>query len=544
MYLKNKSSELRKKFSSKEIIRIVGAHDGLGAKLISESNFDGVWASGLEISASHGLPDANILTMTEYLERSSEMNEASNLPVIADCDTGYGNVNNVIYLVEKYEQKGIAGICIEDKLFPKTNSFIEGRQELATVDEFSGKIRAAKNTQKNRDFMVIARVEALIAGWGMDEALYRARKYVEAGADAILIHSKKKDPNEIIDFCKKFKNQVPVVVVPTTYIYFNEKQMKKLGIKMVIYANHILRTTIKSVSENLNLLRSKGQLSYIENKIAPLKKVFNLQGQDILKDNEKNYLPVKNSKIKVIIPAAGGPPSFVNSKKNRKVDEFIYDNYPIGLLKINEKSILDRTIESCKKLELNNIDVIVGYKSEKFDNIKNIKLIKNKNFNNTTQLESIKLSLKKNIEAVVVYADIIFEPAIVQRLISSESDVTLAINIKSNETSKFADMVSVEEKFAREGRILTLHRKHKIKKVEKNHSMSDFNFEFIGISYFSQKAVNELIKITSTKKNIDFNDAINLLIKKKLKVTGLEVSSGWSEIRNKDQYKFAKNFFK
>ena len=136
--------------------------------------------------------------MTEYLERSSEMNEASNLPVIADCDTGYGNVNNVIYLVEKYEQKGIAGICIEDKLFPKTNSFIEGRQDLASVEEFSGKIRAAKNTQKNKDFMVIARIEALIAGWGMEEALHRAKKYVEAGADAILIHSKKRTQKKLL----------------------------------------------------------------------------------------------------------------------------------------------------------------------------------------------------------------------------------------------------------------------------------------------------------------------------------------------------------
>ena len=409
MYLRNKSFEFKKKFLSKGIVRTVGAHDGLGAKLIAEANFDAVWASGLEISASHGLPDANILTMTEYLERASEMNEASNLPVIADCDTGYGNVNNVIYLVEKYEQKGIAGICIEDKLFPKTNSFIEGRQELATVEEFVGKIRAAKNTQKTKEFIVIARVEALIAGWGMEEALFRANKYTEAGADAILIHSKKKEPTEIINFCKKFKNKVPVVVVPTTYIYFNEVQMKKLGIKMVIYANHVLRTTIQSVSENLNLLRKKGQLSFIENKIAPLKKVFNLQGQDILKDNEKNYLPRKNSKLKVIIPAAGAPPPLNSKIKKRKVDDFIYKNYPVALLKINNKSILERIIESCKKLQLNNIEVITGYKAEKFEFQKDIKFIKNKKYLKTTQIESINLSLKKNTETLVIFSDIIFE---------------------------------------------------------------------------------------------------------------------------------------
>ena len=206
MFIENKCKKFKSLFK-KKLIRIVGAHDGLGAKLIGEAGFDGVWASGLEISASYGLPDANILTMTEYLERAVEMNEATSLPVIADCDTGYGNVNNVIYMVEKYEKAGIAAICIEDKLFPKVNSFIEGRQDLADIDEFCGKIRAVKNTQKNPDFMVIARVEALIAGWGMKEALKRANAYSESGADAILIHSKKKDKKEILEFCKKFKKK-------------------------------------------------------------------------------------------------------------------------------------------------------------------------------------------------------------------------------------------------------------------------------------------------------------------------------------------------
>jgi len=343
----------------------------------------------------------------------------------------------------------------------------------------------------------------------MEEALFRANKYVEAGADAILIHSKKKEPNEIISFCKKFKNRVPVVVVPTTYINFSENHMKRLGIKVVIYANHVLRTTIKSVLENLTLLRSKGQLSSIENKIAPLKKVFSLQGQDILKDNEKNYLPIKNSNVKVIIPAAGSPPPKNFQKKDRKVDDFIYQNYPVALLKINNKTILERIIEACKKLQLNNIDVITGYKSELFSNFKGVTFLNNKKFEKTNQLGSIKLSLNKNMNNLIIFSDIIFEPDIAQRLISSESDVTLAINAKSNETSNFADMVYVEKNEAKEGRVLTLHRKHKIKKIGKQLDHINYNFEFIGISYFSIKAVRELIKILNRNKKIDFNKAIN-----------------------------------
>src|SRR3989338_5782969 len=179
----HKAKALRELFRSKPLLRIVGAHDGLGVKLIEKNGFDGIWASGLEISTSYGVPDANILTMTEYLHAASVMNEASSLPVICDCDTGYGNASNVIHMIKKYEAAGLAAVVIEDKTFPKVNSFVPGRQNLAPMEEFMGKIEAAKNTQANPEFMVFARVEALIAGWGMEEAVRRAVAYAKAGAD-------------------------------------------------------------------------------------------------------------------------------------------------------------------------------------------------------------------------------------------------------------------------------------------------------------------------------------------------------------------------
>ena len=123
-----KSKNLKNIFDNNSLVRIVGAHDGITAKLISRAGFEGVWASGLEISASYGVPDANILTMTQYLERAVEMNDASSLPVISDCDTGYGNVNNVIHMIESYERSGISAVCIEDKIFPKVNSFFGNKQ--------------------------------------------------------------------------------------------------------------------------------------------------------------------------------------------------------------------------------------------------------------------------------------------------------------------------------------------------------------------------------------------------------------------------------
>ena len=183
-----KTKKLRNLFRDKELVRIMGAHSGLSAKLVEDAGFDGVWASGLEVSTSAAVPDASILTMTDYLDKSIEMNDAIEIPIITDCDTGYGNSSNVIRLVEKLESAGIAGISLEDKMFPKVNSLFEGRQELAPIGDFVGKILAAKNTQKDSDFMVIARVEALIAGWGMEEAILRSKEYERAGADAILIH--------------------------------------------------------------------------------------------------------------------------------------------------------------------------------------------------------------------------------------------------------------------------------------------------------------------------------------------------------------------
>ena len=547
MFIENKCKKFKNLFK-KKLIRIVGAHDGLGAKLIGEAGFDGVWASGLEISASYGLPDANILTMTEYLERAVEMNEATSLPVIADCDTGYGNVNNVIYMVEKYEKAGIAAICIEDKLFPKVNSFIEGRQDLADIEEFCGKIRAVKNTQKNPDFMVIARVEALIAGWGMKEALKRANAYSESGADAILIHSKKKDNKEILEFCKKFKKRKPLVVVPTTYPKFNEKNMPGLGIKMVIYANHLLRSSIQAISKTLQTLNKRGELSSIEKSIAPLNKVFELQGMKTLKNNESNYLKTSISNTQLLIPAAGSPPEKIENLG--KIDKFIANNYPISLIRINNKTILDMNLQNAKLNKLEKIKIITGYKSELFKNYKknkNFKIINNKKYKNSQQIDSIIMGLEKDLNSVVIFSDIIFEKEIIQRLISDDNDISLVIDTINQNTSKYCDLAITQKKSIKDGRILTQHRSNTIKKLEKGLNQKKGSFEFVGISFFSKKGSSILIKeykkLKKENNNIDFNALINRLIKKNIKINAIEVNGGWMEIRSEQQFKQAEKLF-
>ena len=147
----DKSCQLRTLLREKRLIRLVGAHNGMTARLVEQSGFDGVWASGLEVSTAHAVPDANILTMKDYLDAAINMNDATSLPVVADVDTGYGNANNVIHAVQKFEFAGIAAICIEDKTFPKVNSYVPGRQHLAPISEVVGKIMAGRT---NREVLV------------------------------------------------------------------------------------------------------------------------------------------------------------------------------------------------------------------------------------------------------------------------------------------------------------------------------------------------------------------------------------------------------
>jgi 2-methylisocitrate lyase-like PEP mutase family enzyme len=230
--------------------------------------------------------------MSPYCDAARAMNEVISIPVIADCDTGYGNANNLIYAVKKFEAAGIVGISIEDKKFPKDNSLLEGgRQELAATEEFVGKIKAAKDHQQNADFIVIARVEALIAGWGQDEALTRSRRYAEAGADCILIHSKAKQPDEILEFIRRWDLPTPLVLVPTNYPSLTLQEVEKLQkVKLFIYANQPLRASVKAQEALLAEMKRAGGIHTIDDMMVPVKHVFALQGVPEMKEAEKKYL--------------------------------------------------------------------------------------------------------------------------------------------------------------------------------------------------------------------------------------------------------------
>jgi len=193
----------------------MSAHNPLSARLAELAGFDGIWASGFELSAACGVPDASLLSFSQHLDMTRAIVERVSVPVIADLDTGYGNAVNVMHLVGAYARAGVAAVVIEDKTFPKDTSLLAGgRQDLVRVEEFQGKIAAARAAGGELDLLVVGRTEALIAGLGLEEALKRVQAYSEAGADMILVHSKQKTPDEIVAFARRWQGETRLVVVP------------------------------------------------------------------------------------------------------------------------------------------------------------------------------------------------------------------------------------------------------------------------------------------------------------------------------------------
>lgn len=284
----SKAKLLRNSLKTKPILKVGGAFDAMSAKLVEIYGFDAIWAGSFAISATHALPDASIMTMTEFLSIAASMSEACSIPIIADCDTGFGGPPNVSHMVKKYENVGIAAVSIEDKIFPKQNSLLEeSKQELISEKEFVAKIIAAKEARQSSDFMIIARTEALIAGLGIKEAIKRACAYEKAGADAILIHSKKNNADEIFEFADKWGGGLPLVIVPTSYPNVKINDLKLHNIKMIIYANQTLRASHAAMKRVLDQILKSESITEVKEEISSMEDIFNLQKMYDIKKQEE-----------------------------------------------------------------------------------------------------------------------------------------------------------------------------------------------------------------------------------------------------------------
>ena len=280
-------NDLMEKLRGKQFVKVCGAFDVMSAKLAEMNGFDAIWASGFGISSARALPDAGIITMTELLDAVTFMSEACSIPVIADCDTGYGGPNNVAHLVKKFENAGICGICIEDKTFPKENSlFKDGKQDMLSKRDFVAKIVAAKNAKKNDDFIIIGRVEALIADLGIEEAMSRANAYAKAGADIIFVHSRKESTDEIFEFLKLWQGKVPIMIIPTAFPTVTLDELKSRGVGMVVYAHQTTLAAFAAVSDVIKQMSKVKSLSELNTKMASMEDLFNLQGMQQIRDHE------------------------------------------------------------------------------------------------------------------------------------------------------------------------------------------------------------------------------------------------------------------
>jgi phosphoenolpyruvate phosphomutase len=415
----SRTLRLREMLQSNQLEFLMEAHNGLSARIVKEAGFKAIWGSGLTISAQFGVRDNNEASWTQVVDMLEFMADASDLPILLDGDTGYGNFNNVRRLVKKLEQRGIAGVCIEDKQFPKTNSFLNGeRQPLAEMDEFCGKIKAGKDSQSDPNFSIVARVEALIAGWGMDEALKRAEAYRQAGADAILIHSKLSKPDEILTFAREWAGRGPLVIVPTKYYSTPTDVFRQAGISTVIWANHLLRGAASTMQAIAKDIHSSETLVNVEDRVASVNEIFRLQDAEEYSTAESVYLSSASASRNAVVLAASRGAGL----------EAVTADKPKVMLPIAGKPLLRRLVEAFKKEGINDITVVGGYRADAIDT-SGIRLVVNEKHEQTGELASLACAAKSfTADTVISYGDLLFRSYILRDLVESDSDFCVVVD--------------------------------------------------------------------------------------------------------------------
>ena len=418
----SKCKQLRSLLESDELEFILEAHNGISASIVERAGFKGIWGSGLAMSAQFGVRDSNEASWTQVVDMLEFMSDATTIPILLDGDTGYGNFNNMRRLVIKLEQRDIAGVCIEDKQFPKTNSFIDGdKQPLADIDEFCGKIKAGKDSQADDDFSIIARVEALIAGWGLSEALHRAEAYHQAGADGILIHSKLVRPDEILTFTKEWAGRSPLVIVPTKYYSTPTDAFRKAGIDLVIWANHMIRSSIAAMEKVSNDIYESESIIDVEDRIATVDHIFKLQGADELSQAQKRYLH-QDSDIHAIVLAAS---------RGSELRELTHDK-PKAMLSIGGKTLLARLMDGFKRVGINKSIVVAGYKAESI-NLTGIEKRINENYKTGNELTTLTCAQDDfNDDMIIVYGDLLFREYILRDLLGTDGEIVVVVDSALN----------------------------------------------------------------------------------------------------------------
>ena len=537
----SKAAQLRRELTSPELSFLMEAHSGLSAKIVEEAGFRGIWASGLAVSAALGVRDSNEASWTQVLEILEFMSDATTIPILVDGDTGYGNFNNLRRLVKKLCRHDIAGVCIEDKLFPKTNSFIGEAQPLAEIEEFCGKIKAGKDSQLDDDFSLIARIEALIAGWGLDEALRRAEAYHAAGADAILIHSKLATADEILTFKRDWGDRCPVVIVPTMYYETPTETFSRAGISMVIWANHNLRASISAMRDVCRKICEEQGLVAIEGEITSIQDVFELMGNQELAEAEKRYLTSTRKETHGIVIAAS---------RGGKLGDLTEDQ-PKCMVDIRGKPLLRRLVSTLKKGGVRNVTVVRGYKKEKID-LPSITTVDNDSYDTTGEAYSLSRALPHmEGDCILSYGDILFRRFILDALLASTADMVLAVDARGqgqdfHDAGRKVDLVSCTRPFS--GDYLEEIEPTAVLKIGNDLSSNEVHGEWIGLARTNARGseiIREQLKVMEKAKKLEtatLLDLFSAILDAGHPITALYITGHWLDVDDAFDLAEARNF--
>ena len=535
-----KTSQFRSLLNSPKLEFLLEAHNGISAKIAEESGFKGLWAGGLAIAAQYGVRDSNEASWTQVLEVLEFMSDATSIPIMLDGDTGYGNFNNVRRLVQKLEQRGIAAVCIEDKLYPKTNSFIDGnKQELANIDEFCSRIKAGKDAQKDDKFSIITRVEAFISGWGLGEAIKRAEAYHEAGSDGILIHSAKSEPSEIIAFKNEWGDRLPVIIVPTKYYSTPTEIFSQVGISMAIWANHMIRSSIESMQQTAASIIHNKSVVALEDKIASVSEIFRLQGVSELLEAEEMYLPKKQQATSAIILAASRGSAMGSLTEER----------PKAMLKVKERPILSHIVDVYNSHGIKDITVVRGFQKDAID-LPQLSYADNDNFSKTSELVSFEKALLE-VDPVqdlfVSFGDVLFKPYLLQLMDDFQDEVVIVVDTQWQDSvnkERAADYVHCSEPHSRDS------YSHEIFLKDSKEDMDPdmIHGEWMGVVKFSNKMVPALkqamqkLKVSSDFDVAKFHDLFSFLVSEGHNIRIVYTTGHWLDIDTLEDLLEAGNF--
>tara|TARA_B100000941_G_scaffold241046_1_gene184514 strand:- start:2199 stop:3851 length:1653 start_codon:yes stop_codon:yes gene_type:complete len=514
------------------------AHSGLSGLVTEKLDFDFIWESSLTDSASKGLPDASIVGNESRIHTINEILNVTTKPMIVDGDTG-GDEDNFRFLIKRLENQGVSAVIVEDKIFPKRNSF--GGTVGAGMEDpniFSKKLEVGMKTKTTEDFLIIARLESLIAGLGMNETMMRAEKYINAGVDGIMIHSKLKEPSEVLEFipkfealCKKLGRRPYLISVPTTYNNISDDELIKSGVDIIIHANHLLRAAYKSMMDTAALISNSRRSYESDSNIASVKEIFSAVGYDKIIERDKE----KSPNISALIACAG----------DHKIG-----NLNRSLNNISGKPLIKHQVETFRRSGIENLTITVNNLIE-FDSIleKNINIIETNNNRSNQLLDSIMSGLENiNGPIIFTYGDILFNNKIISELVLGENDIVIASDSSykyhKHDIDKKLELVSYknpDNNFSR--RKLKMKDTFEVKKLGKDLNLEEAQSEFFGLAFFSKDGIKNLKscyeEIKDDSKYNLFIDLLNYVMKKGFKVFCNEFDGGWIELHTENDFKLA-----